>query len=465
MKPFSTLMFLLFTYSLFSQTNTEGLLKYWVQFTDKDNSPYIIQQPAAFLSARAIARRHRQGITIQERDLPVNPGYVLRLGQSGVYIQHTSRWLNGATIIASSQSIDAVTALPFVAHVEYVGKHFPTLPTKKNTEKKLQLDINTPRLPNQYGLTEPQITMVKGDYLHQQGFKGEDMLIAVLDGGFINTEQMPFFKSLYQRQGMISTYDFVDADTLVYESSSHGSKVLSVMAANLPGLMVGTAPAANYICLKTEDVRGEYRVEELNWIAALEYADSIGVDVVNSSLGYSTFSDSTMNYCYADMNGYTALSSRVSDYAFATGMILVNAAGNSGDTDWKYVDTPADGKYVLTIGAVDIRNKRANFSSYGPTADGRIKPDIVALGRRIGVASIYSENVNASNGTSYAAPLITGLVAALWQAFPFKTNQEILDAIRLSSSQATNPNNEIGYGLPNFKKAYELLSPLSISTK
>ncbi|MEL7020322.1 MAG: S8 family serine peptidase [Bacteroidota bacterium] len=438
----------------------QELRQYQVTFIDKSGSTYSLEHPSKFLSPRACDRRKRQGIRITDKDLPVSANYVQQLRGAGVRVKQTSRWLNSALVVCEATDIPQLRQLACVEDITYLGKHFikNNIPTLKKPKRVRHSGVQQATLPDYYGFVAPQINMLHGEFLHERGYKGENMLIAVMDGGFTNMYKMPYFASLHERKGVVATVDLVDGDSEVSESSTHGSKVLSVMAAQAPGQMVGTAPAANYVCLKTEDVRGEYRSEEFYWIVGLEYADSLGVDVVNSSLGYSTFTDASMDYTYKDMNGKHALASRYSDYAAEVGMIVVNAAGNSGDTEWKYVDTPADGRYVLSVGAVDIHNERATFSSYGPTADGRIKPDVVALGRRIGVASVFTPQVNASNGTSYAAPLITGLVAALWQAFPHKTNFEIVDAVRQSGSQSEHPDNELGYGLPDFKKAFELLS-------
>lgn len=444
-------------FSTLSAQSSQGLNKYWVQFKNKTNSPYNIKKPEAFLSSRAIHRRKRQQIPITHEDLPVNPGYTNKLRQLGVHIQHSSKWLNGVTIVADEQTFLALADLNFISNTTYIGKHFHKDIFLRKKGKKRDNTQEVERMDDHYGYTGPQIKMVKGDILHDMGYKGEGMLIAVMDGGFSNTDIMPFFDHLHSSKKFVGHHDFVDSDREVFEASAHGSQVLSVMAANLPGLMVGTAPEASYVCIRTEDNRGEYRSEEYQWIAGLEYADSLGVDVVNSSLGYSTFSDKKMDYTYADLNGQTSPASRAADMAFSKGMIVVNAVGNSGDTNWKHMDVPADSKTVFSVGATDIEGERAKFSSQGPTADGRIKPDVSALGRRIGIASIYSYKVTASNGTSYAAPLIAGAVAALWQAFPYKSNQEILEAVKQSASQALQPDNQLGYGIPDFYRAYQLL--------
>ncbi|MFK7932136.1 MAG: S8 family serine peptidase [Saprospiraceae bacterium] len=459
MKPFFLFIILFF---LTEQTLVaQDVKQYRVEFKDKSLTHFRLDRPQDFLSSRALQRRKRQQLQVTENDLPVSPIYIRQLEQKGIKVKHTSRWLNSALVIMDETEVKTIAAQPFVKSVTYFGKNFTKkkLPDLSKSKRSIVRKVNkTTYLPNHYGFVEPQISMLNGDFLHQKGYRGDNILVAVMDGGFTNLDQMECFDNLHRRSGIKATYDVVDVDENVLESSTHGSKVLSVMAADTPGLMVGTAPDADYICLKTEDVRGEYRSEEFYWIVGLEYADSIGVDVVNSSLGYATFTDASMNYSYADMDGRSTLASRCSDYAAAAGMIVVNAAGNSGDTDWKYVDTPADGRSVLSVGAVDIHNNRASFSSYGPTADGRVKPDIVALGRRIGVASVFTNNVNASNGTSYSAPLITGLVASLWQAFPQRKNYEIMDAVRQSGTQANQPDDEVGYGLPDFKRAYEILS-------
>lgn len=448
-----TLFFLLPTMALAQDAD---LKLYWVQFKDKTDTPYSIQHPEEFLSPRALQRRQRQQIPITEEDLPVNPVYLNQLRQLGADIQYTTKWLNGTIITAGEQTFQALADLNFVKHTAYVGKYFPKSDLPKKS-KKTKTSPEYEKISDHYGFVTPQIKMLRGDALHNLGYKGEGMLIAVLDGGFINADEMPFLSHLHDTKQFSNHKDFVDKDNQVFESSGHGSQVLSVMAANVPGVMVGTAPEASYVLIKTEDNRGEYRAEEYHWIAGIEYADSLGADVVNSSLGYSTFSDETMNYSYEQLNGKTSPASKVADIAFRKGMIVVTAMGNSGDSKWKYMAAPADAASVVAVGATTIEGEKANFSSYGPTADGRIKPDIAALGRRIGVASIYSPRVVVGNGTSFSSPLVAGLITALWQAYPEKSNKDIIKAIKKSASQATQPDHELGYGIPNFERAYWLL--------
>jgi hypothetical protein len=265
---------------------------------------------------------------------------------------------------------------------------------------------------------------------------------------------MPAFDSLYANNSILGTRDFVEGDEFVYEASSHGTQVLSCMAANLPYLVMGTAPGASYYLFKTEDVGSEFKIEEFNWVAAVEYADSLGVDVINSSLGYTSFNDESMNYKYEDLNGKTGICSRGADIAVEKGMLVVNSAGNEGDGSWKYIGTPADGINVISVGAVKSNGSRASFSSYGPTPDGRIKPNVSAQGSRAVVAAMKGYAVTTTDGTSFSSPIMAGMVTTLWSAFPDKTNWEIKDAIEASGNQSMQPDSSLGFGIPDFFRAY-----------
>ncbi|MEO1625292.1 MAG: S8 family serine peptidase, partial [Bacteroidota bacterium] len=452
LRELLTLLLLLGAATLLAQGKKPA--KYWVSFTDKKGTPYSVDRPSEFLSPRALERRFRYGIEVTEEDLPVNPSYVRQLTDSGARIHNTSKWLNAAAILADSTTAYGLLKLDFVKQVRYVGPHIKHKISLRKKKKKRDQWNDYNRIPNHYGFGELQVRMLAGDVLHAQGHQGEHMLVAVMDGGFTNVDIMPFFDSLRQENRLAAGRDFVGVDNHVWESSSHGSHVLSVMGANLPGLLVGTAPEASYVCIKTEDTGGEYLIEECNWVAGAEYADSIGADVVNSSLGYTTFNDKRMNYVFEDLTGKKGIASRAADIAFTKGMIMVNSAGNSGRGPWKYVGVPADAENVFSVGATDFSGKRASFSSFGPSADGRIKPDVATVGQAITVGSIYSYEVQLSNGTSFSAPMMAGMVTSLWGAFPEKTNREILDAIRKSASQADAPDEELGYGIPDFFKAY-----------
>ncbi len=451
MKIYFSILLIVFAGVLTAQ---EKQSHYWVTFTDKADTPYSIFEPSAFLSPRALARRDRLHIPIDSTDLPVSANYQSQVQQMGGQVRHTSKWLNAATILATPSIVQEIATLPFVKGVERVGRYHPPLKPKKNKRPNLNPDYK--KTKGYYGYGSLQIGMVNGHALHRLGYRGEEVIIGVQDGGYNNVDVMPFFDSLFTNQRMLPGMDFVDDDPYVYESATHGSSVLSVMASNLPYYFVGTAPHANYICMKTEDVRSESLTEECNWIAALEFADSIGVDVVNSSLGYTEFSEEVMNYTYQDLDGQTSRASIAADIAVAKGVFVVTSAGNSGAGKWRFVGTPADSREIFSIGAVASNEQRASFSSFGPTSDGRIKPNIAAMGQRTVVAG-NGYDIGMSNGTSVASPVIAGLVADLKQAFPYHDNRTIREAIENSSSQATAPDNVLGYGIPDFYIAYRLL--------
>ena len=431
---------------------------YWVSFSDKNDTLFSTENPEVFLSQKAIDRREKFDIAITKEDFPVNPFYLDTLKSLGAKVHHTSRWLNAATILLPKKNKKVIADLSFVENIEYVGRVYPDKSVKIRQGNSFRDTLESEIVPEEYyGYASFQVKSIAIDSLHQMGFSGEGVTIAVLDGGFRQVDSIPFFDSLRVAGRLINHYDFVDGDHTVFESSSHGSQVLSTMAAKIPNVLVGTAPHANYLCLKTEDTRGEYRLEECNWVAAAEYADSIGADLINSSLGYSTFSDKSMNYSYDNLDGTTSISSQAGDIAFSKGMIVISSAGNEGASKWKYIGIPSDAKNVFTVGATNQKGERAGFSSIGPTPDGRIKPEIAAIGSWVAVTSTRSFRVNIGSGTSFSAPLIAGATACLWQAFPDKSNKEIIEAIKLSGSQSDAPDSELGYGVPSFIKAYEIL--------
>ena len=429
---------------------------YWVEFTHKDSTAFSVDEPGVFLSPKAIARRTKFQIPISPQDFPPAPAFLDSLKKKGAQIKYTSRWLNAATILIDKKQEKDILDLGFVARIEYVGKPAKvrwSRPTTFRHEQETETIAGQP-----YGYAAPQVSQLRGDSLHRLGYRGEGIMIAVLDGGFKKVDSIPFFDSLRAHNRLLFHYDFVDKDSMVYEASSHGSQVLSIMAANVPGLLVGTAPDATYICIRTEDTRGEHRIEECNWVAGIEYADSIGADIVNSSLGYTTFSDKKMDYTFEDLDGNTSMASKAAAIASTKGMIVVSSAGNSGNSEWKHLGVPSDGKNVLSVGSNRLNGKRASFSSVGPTADGRTKPDISALGYMVAVTSTRAFKVNIASGTSVSSPLIAGMVACLWQAHPGRSNLEIIKAVKDSGHQAENPDNELGHGIPDFLKAHRMLS-------
>jgi len=448
--------------------------KYLIEFTDKNDSPYSIQNPEEYLSQRALDRRERYGIAIDEYDLPVNPQYIQAVADIGVDILNPTKWLNAVVIYTTDPSkLDEIGALPFVKGVSenIVGPGNKTLPEESDL-----ISLNKPFGMNEvmgglaqnyksgtstrslnYGQGYNQINMIGGIELHDQGYQGQGMVIAVLDGGFSSTNDMAAFDSLYMNDRILGVWDFVGRTANVYQGSTHGTAVLSTMGCNLPGQLIGTAPQASYYLLRTEDTGSEYIIEEYNWASGAEYADSVGADVINSSLSYKTFDDPAQDHTYGDMDGHTAPSTIAADRAMSRGMIVVNSAGNSGgDPVWPYIGAPADGDSVFTIGAVDPGGEYVYFSSIGPTADGRLKPNFVAQGSQTVVASTNG-GVATSSGTSFSSPISAGMSACLWQFDPSMTNMDVLNAIQMSGSQANNPDELMGYGIPNFGMASLIL--------
>jgi hypothetical protein len=464
MKALTILFFLFLINNLQAQKedyNHHNHTLHWVEFTDKNNTPYSVFHPQDFLSAKAIQRRVTMGIAIEENDLPITPDYINQILALGAPLHAKSKWLNSIAIHTKDEALlSQISQLPFVKSVKPLGKFRKV--SKPNLKKnRPSVDVSKHEV-DYYGQADNQIKMLGGDVLHNYGYTGKGVHVAIFDGGFLDVYRMPVFDSIYSNNRLLGTHDFVEGDDFVYESSTHGTNVLACMASKAPHLMVGTAPDASYYLFKTEDVKGEFRAEEFNWVAALEYADSVGVDVINSSLGYTGFNDTTMSYKYHQLDGKTALSSRGANIGASKGILIVNSAGNEGDGDWHYIGTPADAEGVLSVAAVRPNGTRASFSSWGPTTDGRIKPDVAAQGRYTVVASMNKYDVTRTNGTSFSSPVMAGMVASLKQAHPDKTGEEIKDAIRLSGSISSQPDSSLGYGIPNFFFAYLTMLKASI---
>ncbi len=443
---------------LLAQNDT---IKFWIQFTDKNNSPHSILNPEEFLSSRAIARRNRQGIPIVENDLPVNPFYIDSVLNSGNFKLHnTSKWLNGITVKTNdSSNILALNGVSFIQHIENTQRlavrQGETDPFLEN--KGLVLEVaNEEHYP--YGKTYNQIHLHKLDHLHEYGFLGQGMHIAVIDAGFYNADKIKGLEHLFDEGRILSIKDFVEHDHSVFEDNVHGAMVLSIIAGSVDGVFQGTAPKASFHLLRSEDANSETRSEEDNWISAAEYADSAGVDIINTSLGYTLFDDTLQNYTYNEMDGNTTRIAIASDIAASKGILLVTSAGNSGDSPWRYISTPADADSVLTVAAVDSLGQRASFSSVGFSADGDIKPNIASVGWHTYYLSPWDSNlgeVSQGNGTSFSAPMVTGMVACLWQGLPRLSNMQIKQLVEESSNQYQQPDSLIGYGIPDFDLAYQ----------
>lgn len=439
--------------------NDHGL--HLVEFTDKQGTPFSVFRPHEFLSAAALARRARMSVVIDELDLPVNPTYVQQVLAMGVGLQNTSKWLNAIAIQTKDVHLLAkIDQLPFVQSVKPLGKVRPVSEIE-NLRTPPNVDVSKHK-ESYYGEGLNQVRMLGGDALHDLGYTGEGVVVAVFDGGFVNVPSMPVFDKLQEENRLLGTKDFVEGDSYVFEASGHGTNVLSCMAAKSPYFLVGTAPDASYYLFKTEDVKGEFRAEEMNWVAALEYADSIGVEVVNSSLGYTGFNDTTMSYKYEDLDGKTAYITRGAEIGSQKGILVVNSAGNEGSGPWHYIGAPADAPSVLSIAAVRGDGKRAGFSSWGPTIDGRIKPDIAAQGLSTVVSSMTKYKVTRTSGTSFSSPVMAGMVASLKQAFPDTDADHLRAMIKQSGTQSTEPDSSLGYGIPNYFVAYLLLSEATV---
>lgn len=447
-------------FTFFFQSKTEAQRKYdvyWVSFKDKKNNPYSIFHPQEYLSARALERRSRFGIAIDESDLPVNPQYLEPILVKGFKIHSTSKWLNGVAIIteAASSNPEDLKSFEFVKDVFPIGFKRDPQTIKSIGPRDYKESYKTK--DDYYGLGKNQINMLKGEYLHKMGYKGQEMHIAIMDGGFDGMPETPGFDSLFVNGQILGTHDFVEGDDYVFESSDHGRNVASCMVANMPYLFVGTAPKAKYYLFKTEDVKGEYWIEEYNWVAAIERADQLGVDVVNSSLGYYDFDDNDMDYGYVDIDGKTSAMTKAASFAAQKGMLVVTSAGNEGNDKWKHITVPGDADSVLTVGAVDRDGYHAKFSSYGFEENPMIKPNVMARGAIAVVAAKKRYDTSYSNGTSFSAPIMAGMVSSFWQAFPEYTNMEIIRTLENNGHYQDKPDNAYGYGVPDFLAAYKSL--------
>ena len=430
----------------FAQFTPEDTLKYRISLKDKAATDYSLQKPEMYLSKKSIERRKRQGLEIDSTDLPVCKKYVDAIRKKGVHVLVTGKWDNFVTVSCNdSMLIAEIAGLPFVRSTERVWRG-----VAKRASERDSL-INKPlRTDSLYGPAITQRKMSHADRLHEAGFKGQGMTIAVIDAGFHNVDKIEAMKNI----NILGTRDFVNPEADIYAESSHGMSVLSCMAMNQPNVMIGTAPEASYWLLRSEDEYSENLVEQDYWAAAIEFADSVGVDLVNTSLGYYSFDDPTKNYRYRDLNGHYALMSREAAKAADKGIVVVCSAGNSGSGSWKKITPPGDAENVITVGAVNKYGVLAPFSSVGNTADGRVKPDVVAVGLGSDVMGTDG-NLRHANGTSFSSPIMCGMVACLWQACPELTAKEIIELVRRSGDRAVFPDNIYGYGIPDLWKAYQ----------
>jgi hypothetical protein len=431
----------------------------WVYFKDKPSENTFISNPLTMLTQRALDRRTRYHIALDFNDVPIESSYINQvMAATGISVKAKSKWLNALHVQGTQNVIDNLLNMSFVSSVEYANKSLNAsdknrIP-KKNMQRKNKLEFAS---DFNYGNGSNQIQMLNGDVLHQHNFSGQGMQIAIIDAGFPNVDNFIAFQGLRDNNQILGGYDFVHRSENFYTGHYHGTAVLSTIAAYIDNQFIGTAPDAEFYLFITEDNSNEVPLEESLWVEAAERADSLGVDVINTSLGYSVFFDNpNYNYTYNDMDGKTAFISRGAEIAFSRGMIVVNSAGNEGNDPWHYINAPADASSVLSIGAVNSTGIIANFSSFGPTSDNRIKPDVIAQGAGVYIIN-SSGNIATSNGTSFSSPVLAGVITCLWQAFPNKSNAEIIQLVKESAHLYNDPTNQEGYGIPNFEVIYDLL--------
>ena len=437
--------------SLQAQQLAEGV--YWVYFKDKAGNGFSVDQPEAFLSERSLQRRAWQGLPVDTRDLPVTSGYLTELRELGVEIRHVSRWLNGVAMVnADSQQFMQVLDLPFTDTVAWEPDQGVMYYPPHNGAARFEAPMDQAPLFD-YGLSLEQAAMLGVDLLHGLGYTGKGVWIAVLDAGFSRVDSLPSFQTMISEGRLIGTRNFVHSGSVFRENSSHGMNVLSSMGGNWTGNLLGTAPDASYFLCMTEDPSRETKIEEIAWIEAAEYVDSLGFDVINTSLGYSDFDGTAFDYTYEDMDGKTAFISRAASLTASRGMIACNSAGNEGSDPWFYVTAPADATDILTVGAVDSEGDIAGFSSRGPTFDSRIKPDVVAQGVLCVLQGVGGGLVLGS-GTSFSSPVLAGSVASLWQAYPDVSAREMIRWVRQSGDRSLNPDATFGFGIPDMARAY-----------
>lgn len=435
--------------------------KYYFELTDKNHNLYSLDSPEEFLSFRALQRRANQNIMINYSDLPVSQFYIDSIRNCGVEILNVSKWFNSVLVYSENpEPIELIKNLSFVS-----GSITYEIKTKDErmlgAEYKVLRDIQKGEegYPYyNYGPSQNQIFMHNGQKLHNKGYRGQGMLIAVIDAGFTATLDVPSLQHVFQDNRVIATRNFVHGGDSVFNYSTHGMRVFSILAGNSPYYLVGSAPEAEYVLLMSEDPITENLIEEINWISAAEFADSIGTDIVNVSLGYLTFDMPVNNHSYEDMDGETTIIALAAREASHKGMLLVVSAANSGESQsHPWIASPGDAKDIITAGAVYADSTYAAFSSIGPSYDGRIKPDLVAMG-----AGTFNQEPNGGfgygNGTSFSAPLLAGMFACLWQQFPEKTNFEIMEIAKQTANLYNNPNAYLGYGIPDFDLASQILT-------
>ncbi|HHU97393.1 MAG TPA: S8 family serine peptidase [Petrimonas sp.] len=459
------------------ETGASLRYKFRVYLSDKGKTGCSLDDPSRFLSHQAIERRERQGVALDELDLPIARDYIALVELAGGKVVASSKWLSTLVVeTKDSLGIVQIEALPFVDSVKYIWRGidtpyhggvrprlaepkpprpviFPqTAPSTADTSRMALSDAAASHavLPGEispYGATEDQFKLHNARMMGDAGYRGKGIVVGVIDAGFTNVDVIPWFDTMDLR----GFKDFVPGGD-IFSANDHGTKVLSTMVINRPGKMMGSAPEAAYWLFRSEDVVSEFPVEEDYWVQAIEYADSVGVDLVNTSLGYNLFNDSSLNYSHHDLTGRISVMSRAADLAFQKGIIVVVSAGNEGNKAWGKSTPPGDAKEVVAVGAVGTDSVIALFSSRGMMADGRVKPDLVSVGRNT-VTIGQNGLIGNTNGTSLSSPFLAGLIASLWSIHPELHRAELLDIVTRSSDRYASPDTVYGHGIPDFQKA------------
>lgn len=439
---------LLLTFVSFAHSQEDA----WVYFTDKPDADFYLSNPLEMLTQRALDRRQLQGLSLDVHDVPVYTPYIDEVLATGITVMAKSKWFNALHVRGSIDDIQGLAALPFVSGIHFANRFLNASGRVKPVQTPpLQRQAST-QISFPYGASSNQITMLNGHLLHEENFTGQGKIIAVLDSGFPNVDVLAVFQRIRSNNQILGGYNFVGADDNYFSLNGHGTMVLSTMAGFAENQLVGTAPDASYLLYITEDVAAENPVEESYWVAAAEEADRLGADVINTSLGYFIYDNPDYNYTFDDLNGDTSFISRGANMAFSRGMVVVVSAGNSGASSNPFIGMPADAHGALTVGAVDGNGNYVSFSSRGPTADMRIKPDVMAKGAAATVCTVNG-NIATANGTSFSGPIIAGMVASFWSALPTLTAPQVVQYIRESAHLFANPTDFMGYGIPDFQTA------------
>lgn len=449
--------FIIFSsFTVFSQSHFPG--NFAVYFTDKSNSPYSLEKPLEFLSPKSIARRENQNISLNNSDLPVSPFYLSQVAGYGK-VKYTSRWQNSALMIINDSTVyESIKHIAGVNHIEYLGqlaKKSKKKSAKKKSKSNTYYEPTFDSIPD-YGVTRNQLDLLGLTPMHHAGYNGKGILVTILDAGFHNANKANAFQHIWERNGVLATKDFVLPGNNIFKENSHGTYVLSTIAGVLPKKYYGAAPGVDFMLLRTEDVNSEFPVEEYYWLVGAEFADSAGTDIITSSLSYNLFDDSTLNHSWSMMDGNSTIVSKAATTAFDKGIIVVTSAGNDGANPWRKIGFPGDAINALTIGAVDSLGNYASLSSVGYAANGRIKPDLMAVGKATALIS-GNDFIFHGNGTSFSTPTMAGAIATLMEANPNTSAISIREAVLESAHQYLNPDSLYGYGIPDIYVANLIL--------